>query len=352
MGITSRSFGRTKEGQEALLYTLNNKNGLSVEITNYGGIITSLLTPDKNGEFTDITLGFDNLEGYLEEHPYFGALIGRHANRIEDSQFELNGVKYDLYKNNGKNHLHGGLKGFDKVVWDSKVINKDGGEALRLKYRSKDGEEGYPGNLDVEVTYALTDKNELVIEYTAVSDKDTVVNLTNHAYFNLSGHAAGLVAEHKVMINADKFTVINEECLPNGEIMDVSGTPMDLREPKPLALAFDNDYEQIKNGGGFDHNWILNSKGDITKLAAKVYDEASGRVMEVYTSKPGIQLYTANFLDGTLTGKEGAVYHKRNALCLETQFYPNGMKHKHFPSPILKGGQLYQYATIYKFGVE
>lgn len=349
MSITSRSYGFTKEGTEVYAFTLSNINGLKVEIINYGGIVTKLLVPDNKGRFGDITLGFDNLEGYLNGHPYFGALVGRHANRIENAQFELNGNTYKLYKNDGNNHLHGGLKGFDKVVWSAETVPNAENDSLQLTYRSVDGEESYPGNLDVKVTYTLSDGNELIIAYHAVSDNDTVVNLTNHAYFNLRGHSAGDVSNHEVMINADSFTVINSECTPAGEIRKVEDTPMDLRVLKPLATGLSSTYEQILNGGGYDHNWVLNTAGDISQKAAEVYEKTTGRVMEVYTTKPGIQLYTGNFLDGIGPCKEGALYIKRGGLCLETQFFPNAMKHKNFPSPVLKAGQEYNHKTIYKF---
>lgn len=350
MSITGRFYGKTEDGQEVLIYTLTNSNGLKAEIINYGGIIVSLHTPDRKGNFADITLGFDSLDSYLKNPPYFGAIIGRHANRIEDARFELNGKQYDLCKNDGNNHIHGGHKGFGKVVWKPEVVDRGAGESLELAYRSVDGEEGYPGNLDVKVNYSLSNNNELIIKYSAVSDADTVINMTNHAYFNLCGHAAGDVSNHKVMINADSFTVINGECIPTGEIREVGGTPMDLRTLSPLSSGFSSQYEQIVKGGGYDHNWVLNAKGNLDCKSAVVYEETTGRVMEVFTSKPGVQLYTGNFLNGSVTGKGGAVYKKRGGLCLETQFFPNAMKHKHFPSPILRAGHEYQYTTIYKFG--
>ncbi len=350
MSICKRSYGFTKEGFEVFAFTLSNTGGLTAEIINYGGIITKLLVPDNKGRFTDITLGFDNLDGYLKDHPYFGAIVGRNANRIEDARFELNGKVYELYKNDGNNHLHGGQKGFDKVVWAAETVQDGKNESLQLTYRSADGEEGYPGNLDVKVTYTLSDDNELIIGYFAVADGDTVVNLTNHAYFNLCGHSAGNVSGHEVMVNAESFTAINNECTPTGEIRKVEGTPMDLRTGKPLAEGFSSTYEQIENGGGYDHNWVLNTAGDISLKAAEVYEKTTGRVMEVYTTKPGIQLYTGNFLDGMGPCKEGATYAKRGGLCLETQFFPNAMKHKNFPSPVLKAGQEYSHKTIYRFG--
>lgn len=349
MSICKRSYGFTKEGAEVFAFTLSNAGGLTAEIINYGGIITKLLVPDNKGRFTDITLGFDNLDGYLKGHPYFGAIVGRNANRIEDARFELNGKVYELFINDGKNHLHGGQKGFDKVVWTPETVQDGKNESLQLSYRSVDGEEGYPGNLDIKVTYTLSEDNALRIGYFAISDSDTVVNLTNHAYFNLCGHSAGNVSGHEVMINADSFTAIDNECTPTGEIRKVEGTPMDLRAGKPLAEGFSSTYGQIENGGGYDHNWVLNTAGDISVKAAEVYEKTTGRVMEVYTTKPGIQLYTGNFLDGMGPCKEGATYAKRGGLCLETQFFPNAMKHKNFPSPVLKAGQEYSHKTIYKF---
>lgn len=349
MSIERSSYGFTKEGIEVSVFTLSNSKGLKAEIINYGGIITKLLVPDNKGNLDDITLGFDTLEDYLENPPYFGALVGRYANRIEDAQFVLNGKQYTLYKNNGNNHLHGGLKGFDKAVWNAEIVKKGINDSLQLTYRSVDGEEGYPGNLDIKVTYALSDDNELNIDYFAVSDRDTVVNLTNHAYFNLCGHAAGDVSSHEVMINADSFTVIDNQFIPTGEIIKVEGTPMDLRVLKPLGHGLSSTFEQILNGGGYDHNWVLNTAGDISQKAAEVYEKSTGRVMEVFTTKPGVQLYTGNFLGDIGQCKEGAAYVKRGGLCLETQFFPNSMKHKHFPSPVLKAGQEYVHKTIYKF---
>lgn len=349
MSIKCCSYGFMKDGTEVTLYKLSNNKGLKAEIINYGGTITKLFVPDNKGNLDDITLGFDTLEGYLNNSPFFGALVGRHANRIEDAQFELNGKQYNLYKNNGNNHLHGGLKGFDKVVWNADIVKNVKDESLQLTYRSEDGEEGYPGNLDVKVTYTLNEDNELIIDYYAVSDKDTVVNLTNHAYFNLCGHAAGDVLSHEVMINADSFTAIDEHCSPTGEIRKVDGTPMDLKTRKTLKTGLSSEYEQIIKGGGYDHNWVLNTAGDISKKAAEVYEKSTGRVMEVFTTKPGVQLYTANFLGNTGPCKENAAYVKRGGLCLETQFFPNSMKHRNFPSPVLKAGQEYCHKTIYKF---
>jgi Galactose mutarotase and related enzymes len=347
MSITKRSFGNTGDGTEVYIFTLKNCNGMTAEITNFGGIVARLFVPAKDGKLDDVVLGYDNLNGYLKHGPYFGAIVGRHANRIEDAKFEINGVEYRLNANDGKNHLHGGLKGFDKAIWQPEVIEKDSNESLQLTYRSRDGEENYPGNLDVKVIYTLTDENALNIDYFAVSDKDTVVNLTNHSYFNLSGHKSGNISNHKLMINADEFTPINSECIPTGEIRSVKGTPMDFTTLSLIGPGLESGYKQIDCGHGYDHNWVLNGEG--LKKAAEVVDENSGRVMEVYTTMPGVQFYSGNFLEETEGCKDGAVYRKRAGLCLETQYFPNALKHRDFPSPILRAGELYRHTTVYKF---
>lgn len=351
MGVEKSLFGKMQDGTEIYLYKLSNKNKMSVGIINYGGIIVSIEVPDRDGNIDDVNLGYDNLEQYLEIGQYFGAIIGRHGNRIENAEFDLNGITYRLAKNDGNNHLHGGKRGFDKVVWQAEPIEKDGVQALQLSYLSPDGEENYPGNLDVKVTYTLTDDNSLRIDYFAVSDKDTVVNLTNHAYFNLSGHGSGDILDHQIMINADRFTVINNECIPTGEIRDVSNTPMDLRTLKKVREGIESKDDQIACGNGYDHNWVLNVSGDKPEKAAEVFEPVSGRLMEVFTTKPGMQFYSGNAIT-RVTGKGGAVYDKRGALCLETQYYPNGTRHKHFPSPFLKAGEEYRHTTIYKFSVK
>jgi len=350
MSITSKLFGATAEGKAIRLFTLTNAAGMSADISDLGGVIVALRTPDRNGRTDDITLGYETAEPYLRKGPYFGALIGRHANRIEGAAFELNGVRYELAKNDGNNHLHGGLVGFDKVVWEAEVAESEAnGESLRLSYVSPDGEEGYPGTLRVTVLYTLTNDNELIIDYEAVSDKDTVVNLTNHAYFNLAGHAAGDIDGHELMIRADRFTPVNAECVPTGDIRDVAGTPMDFRRLTPIGPGLASGDEQIANGGGYDHNWVLNVSGASPEKCAEVYEPTTGRVMEVFTTKPGVQFYSGNFLNGSEIGKGGAAYGKRSGLCLETQYFPNAMKHKHFPSPILRAGETYKHTTSYKF---
>lgn len=354
MNITSTPWGTTPDGKEVQLYKLTNAKGMYAEIATIGGVIVTLGVPDRNGDVADITLGFDKAEDYAQRGPYFGALIGRHANRIENASFELNGETYKLAANDGKNHLHGGLRGFDKAVWASEVIEVDGQPALRLQYVSEDGEEGYPGTLNVEVVYSFSDEGELKIEYTAKSDRDTVVNLTNHAYFNLEGHAAGDISEHLLQLNADRFTPVDKECLPTGEIREVQGTPMDFRRLTPIGQGLRSGDEQIENVGGYDHNWIINGNADRPKggtlaKAGELYAPNSGRVMEVFTTKPGVQFYSGNFLNGQVVGKGGAAYGKRGGLCLETQYFPNAMKHTHFPSPILRAGETYRHITTYKF---
>ncbi|KYH28170.1 MULTISPECIES: aldose epimerase family protein [Clostridium] len=349
MSILKKHYGYTQDGNEVYIFTLTNFNGITAEIINYGGIVTSLKVPDNKGNFDDIVLGYDSLDKYMDDTVYFGAIIGRYANRIENACFELNGKKYELAKNDGRNHLHGGIIGFNKVVWNAEIIKENNNECLQLIYNSKDGEEGYPGNLHVKVTYTLTNDNELKIDYFAVSDKDTIVNLTNHSYFNLSGHSSGDILNHKVMINANKFTEANEEAIPTGEIIDVKDTPMDFTKLTSIKDEIDSDYEQIRFAKGYDHNWVLNVSGNSPEKAAEVFDDKSGRFMEVYTTKPGIQFYTGNFLDNALVGKGNVIYGKRAGLCLETQYFPNSINYKNFPSPILRAGQEYKHTTIYKF---
>lgn len=349
MAIQVRPFGKTPEGLQAEIFTLSNPGGVSVEITNFGGAIVRLCVPDKSGRLSDVALGYDTLEGYRTRGGYLGALIGRHANRIENARFKLNGREYLLNKNDGKNHLHGGFKGFDKVLWHPEIVSHDGREGLKLQNLSPDGEENYPGNLQVTVVYSLTSFNELIIDYCAVSDKDTVVNLTNHAYFNLKGHQNGNILGHQVLIHAKQFTAINEEGVPTGEIRGVNGTPMDFTQLTAIGKNIDAQDEQIIFGKGYDHNWVLKTGGRLAEKAAEIYEPESGRVMEVYTTKPGVQFYTGNFLDGTNIGKGGAVYNRRSGFCLETQYFPNALKHKNFPSPVLKAGEDYRHTTIYKF---
>ncbi|CCH51749.1 Aldose 1-epimerase [Fibrisoma limi BUZ 3] len=346
-GIDKTSFGKLTDGREAELYTLRNAAGMEAKITNYGGIIVSMTAPDKDGTFADVTLGMDSLAGYEKGVPYFGALIGRYGNRIAKGKFTLNGQEYTLATNNMGNHLHGGLKGFDKVLWSATPV--DGEEpALKLAYTAKDGEEGYPGNLNVEVTYTLQKDNALRIDYKATTDKPTVVNLTNHSYFNLAGQ--GDILSHEVTLNADRFLPVNETLIPTGELKPVAGTPFDFTKSTAIGKRINDSSDvQIKYGLGYDHAWVLSDSSKTSKLAATVYEPTTGRVMEVYTTEPAIQFYTGNFLDGTLTGKGGVVYQKRTGLCLETEHYPDSPNQSSFPTTTLQPGETYQTTTIYKF---
>ena len=345
-GVTRAAFG-TASGQPVELFTLRNANGIEIKATNYGGIITSIVTPDRSGHPGDIVLGFDTLDAYLKDPPYFGAVVGRYGNRIEKGRFTLDGKTYTLAVNNGPNHLHGGLKGFDKVVWSAAPLA--GKIGVVFSRRSPDGEEGYPGNLDVRITYELTERNELVIDYHATTDKATPVNLTQHSYFNLAG--AGDILGHQLMIEAERYTPVDSTLIPTGELAPVQGTPFDFRTPTAIGARIGQSDEQLKNGGGYDHNWVLSRKGPGRQVAARVTDPKSGRTLEVSTTEPGLQFYTGNFLDGTLTGKGGWVYQRRNAFCLETQHFPDSPNQPKFPSTILRPGASYDSQTMFRFGV-
>lgn len=339
----------TKDEKPIDIFTLKNSKGVEVQITNLGGIVVSIKVPDRFGTFADVVLGYDKLDDYFHNINNFGAIIGRYANRIENARFELNGEEYKLSKNNGNHLIHGGFVGFDKVVWNANIIKKEVEESLELAYTSVDGEEGFPGELKVKVTYTLTADNSLKIEYFAVSDKDTVVNLTNHSYFNLLGQGDLDILSHELMIDADYFTIINDECIPNGEISSVVDTPFDFRNLKNVGLDLLTENQQLKYGGGYDHNFILKVDGKTPQKFAELYEAKTGRLMEAYTTMPGVQLYTTNNLNTDRPGKDGEAYVKRNAVCLETQFFPNSLEHKNFPSPILKKGEEFKHTTIYKF---
>jgi aldose 1-epimerase len=347
------SFGKTPDGEAVDLFTLTNKNGVEAAITNYGGSVVSLKVPDRDGKLGDVVLGFDSVDGYVSNTSYLGALIGRYGNRIGHAEFKLDGKTYTLAKNNGENTLHGGSKGFNKAVWTAKEIPAKDGQALELTYLSKDGEEGFPGNLHVRVIYTLTDENALKIDYFATTDNDTVLNLTNHSYFNLAGPGSGDILGHIMMIEADKFTPVDSGLIPTGELRDVAGTPFDFRKPTEIGARINSDDEQIKLGGGYDHNFVLRKKaGDAISLAARVTEPNTGRAMEVWTDQPGVQFYTGNFLDGSLHGKGGISYTKRSAFCLETQHFPDSPNKPKFPSTELKPGERYHTTTIYKFSTE
>jgi aldose 1-epimerase len=343
------SFGTTSDGVEVGLYTLRNAHGLVARITNYGGILVSLMVPDRDGKFDDVVLGFDNLEGYLNEHPCFGATIGRYANRIAKGLITLEGLTYQLTPNNDGNHLHGGLKGFDKVVWAAAERETVHGMALDLKYVSRDGEEGYPGTLTVGVIYTLTNKNELKIEYTAETDQTTIVNLTHHSYFNLRDAGRSDILGHELRIDADYFLPIDQSSIPTGEIRAVQGTPFDFTELTPIGSRLDHDDRQIVYGDGYNHNWILNNPGHALAPAAVVCDSASGRVMEVLTTEPGLQFFSGNIPNGKFGGKGGRTYPARSGLCLEAQHYPDSPHHSGFPSTVLRPGEFYGQKTIYRF---
>jgi aldose 1-epimerase len=347
--IEKKYFGKLKNGVSVDIYKLTNINQMEVEIMSYGGTVVSIKVPDRNGKMNDIVLGYYQLEGYLTNSPYFGCIIGRYGNRIAYGKFTLDKHEYILAQNDGPNpnHLHGGLLGFDKVVWNAEIIK---GEALQFSYLSKDGDQGYPGNLKVNVTYSLTDDNGLKIEYLAETDKTTAINLTNHSYFNLCG--SGSILEHEIMINADYFTPVNDKLIPTGEIRLVKGTPMDFLKPMKIGARIDQADQQLQYAGGYDHNWVLNKDKNKLTVVAKVFEPVSGRVLEVYTTEPGMQFYTGNFLNGTITGKNNIVYHKRHGFCLETQHYPDSPNQPDFPSTLLKPGEKYNSTTVYKFGVK
>ena len=348
-GVTKESYGKTAAGENVDLYTLRNAKGVEAKITNFGGILVSFKVPDRNGKFDDVVLGFNDLGSYLKPHPYFGALIGRYGNRIAKGRFTLNGVEYKLAVNNGENHLHGGIKGFDKVVWTGKEMRTKIGPAVVLTYLSKDGEEGYPGNLNVRVVYTLTNNDELKIEYSATTDKDTVTNLTHHSYFNLAGEGNGDILNHLVTINANSFVPTDAGSIPLGELRKVAGTPFDFLKATAIGARINQDEEQLKFGNGYDHTWVINGRPGALRLAAQAYEPTSGRRMQVWTTEPGMQFYTGNFLDGTLTGKAGKIYQRRYGFCFETQHYPDSPNQPSFPTTTLKKGATYRSTTIYKF---
>jgi aldose 1-epimerase len=350
--MMKQSFGKTPDGTEIFLYTLRNKNGMEARITNYGGIVVSLMVKDRNGNPSDIVLGYDSLSSYIKDNPYFGALIGRYGNRIGRGEFKLGGAKYTLAVNNGANHLHGGLKGFDKVVWSVDEKASVPGESLVLTYLSKDGEEGYPGNLTVRVVYAVTSNNELRIDYSATTDKATVVNLTHHTYFNLAGAGSGSILGHELFIDAARFTPVDRGLIPTGELRSVSGTPMDFTAATAIGARINDSYEQLQTGGGYDHNWVLNKPIGSMELAARAYEKTSGRVMEVLTTEPGLQFYSGNFLNGTHVGKGGVKYLQRHGFCLETQHFPDSPNKLEFPTTVLEPGKTYTSTTVYRFSTK
>lgn len=351
LNVSQSFFGQISTGATADLFTLTNAQGMVVKITNFGGIITEIHTPDKHGQLTDVNLGFDHVEPYCKDAPYFGALIGRFGNRIAHGKFTLDGTTYQLATNNGNNHLHGGLVGFDKVIWNATTFETENSVGITLKYLSVDGDQGYPGNLDVTVIYELTNANEILVKYHAVTDKATPVNLTQHAYFNLAGKG-GDILDHEVMINADRFTAIDSEAIPTGELPLVADTPFDFRTPHRVGERINQEHQQLKNGNGYDHNFVLNkAHPKELSLAARVREVNSGRVLEVYTQEPGVQFYSGNWIDGSLTGK-GWHYTRRCGLCLEPQHFPDSPNQPQFPNTILRPGEEYTSVMSYKFLVE
>lgn len=349
MKITQKSFGKTKSGEDTTLYTITNNSGMKISFTDYGANIVSIIVPDKEGNLADVALGYSNIKGYENNTTGFGSLIGRSANRIEGAKFELNGKVYNLQKNEGDNNLHGGTPSYNKVMYETEIFEEEDMISLEFSRLSPDMEQGFPGSLDLTVTYSLTENNELVIEYYAVSDKDTVVNLTNHSYFNLSGHNSGSISDHKVWIKSDKFTPTSDDLIPTGELRDVEGTPMDFRTLKRIGDDIGDDYEPLNQAGGYDHNYILDISRDEVAKVAELVDESTGRVMEIFTDMPGLQFYTSNMLRPVVNGKDGASYDIHAGACFETQYYPNACNIKGFPSSVLKAGQEYEFVTIYKF---
>jgi aldose 1-epimerase len=347
--IKPEAFHRIIDGAQVDLYTLKNSNGVEAQITNYGGIVVSLMVPDKSGKLGDVVLGYETLNDYIGNTPYFGCLVGRYGNRIANGRFTIDGVEHQLAVNNPPNSLHGGRKGFDKVVWQAEKVDTSEGPGLKLTYTSKDGEEDYPGNLRCTVTYTLTNKNELRIEYLAETDKPTHVNLTHHSYFNLKDAGASDILGHELMLKASKFTPVDKGLIPTGELKPVAGTPFDFNKPTAIGARVGNDDEQLKFGKGYDHNFVLDRQGKGVELVASVYEPTSGRVMEVLTTEPGVQFYCGNFLDGTNKGKGGVAYQFRTGFCLETQHFPDSPNHPDFPTTELKPGEKYTQTTVYRF---
>lgn len=353
--VLAQPFDTTETGRLVKLYTLTNANGVELRAMNYGGIILSLRVPDRDGTFDDVVLGYETLAAYVDESPYFGAIVGRYANRIAGGRFTLNGKTYDLATNNGPNHLHGGTVGFDQRVWAARPFVDEHGAGIELSYTSPDGEEGYPGTLDTTVRYTLTDDNQLIVYYEATTTETTPVNLSQHTYFNLAGDGRRDVLDHRLMLNANRFTPVDATLIPTGALHPVAGTPFDFTSPMPIGARIDADHPQIAYGGGYDHNFVLDRSAagkDSLALAARVVEPQTGRVMTVHTTEPGVQFYTGNFLDGSLTGKDGAVYDRHYGFCLETQHFPDSPNQSNFPSTILQPGETYRSRTIFTFSTQ
>ena len=350
--VEKNQFGKTIDFTDVDQYILSNNKGMEISIITYGGVITSWTAADKNGEYKDVVLGYNTLAEYEAETPYFGALIGRYGNRISGGKFKLDDQEYTLAANNGVNHLHGGLKGFDKVVWDAKAIVNDSSVSLELSYLSKDMEEGYPGNLKSKVTYTLNNEDELSVSYEATTDKPTIVNLTQHSYFNLTADFNQDILNHDIVINADSFLPVDTTLIPTGEFKDVAETPFDFRKPKAIGKHINQENTQLENGMGYDHTWVLNGQDKGLRFVASAYEPVSGRLLEVYSDEPGIQFYSGNFLDGTLPNKSNGTYQHRTGFCLETQHYPNSPNQENFPSVRLNPGDKYESTTVFSLTAE
>jgi aldose 1-epimerase len=344
------TFGKLPDGTPVEAFTLVNRQGVELRLSEYGAAILSLRAPDRDGRLVDVVLGFDTLEGYLDNRPHFGVVVGRYANRIAKGRFTLDGKTYQLATNNGPNHLHGGTRGFDRVLWTGEPARRQDGLSVGFTRTSPDGEEAYPGALTVGITYTLTDRNEVIVEYLATTDKPTIVNLSQHSYFNLTGGSRDILG-HQVTIEADRYTPVDETLIPTGELAPVEGTPFDFRRPFTIGARIDEPHQQLKYGRGYDHNFILNRRGADLSRAVRVVEPESGRTLEISTTEPGLQFYTGNFLDGTITGKGGRVYARRSGFCLETQHFPDSPNHTNFPSTVLRPGQEYRSRTVFTFGV-
>lgn len=347
--MEKKLFGKLQDGNQVFLYSLKNDSGIHVNIINYGAIVTHVFVPDRNGKYADVVLGYDSLEGYVNDKVFLGTIVGRYGNRIANGKFRLDGKEYQLAKNNGENHLHGGPKGFFKVLWNAEPIISESGKSLKLTYVSQDGEEGYPGTVVLTVIYTLTNTNELKIDYEGKTDKPTILNPTNHSYFNLSGDFTKTILDNELQINADKFTPVDQNQITTGELRDVEGTPMDFRTSTPIGLRINNADDQLNYGSGYDHNWVLNNFDKQVREIASLYHLSSGRLMKVLSDQPGLQFYSGNFLDGSFLGKNRIAYQKRTGLCLETQYFPDSPNKPHFPSVTLRPEETYKQTTIYKF---
>lgn len=352
LDIQKETFGTLSDGRQAELFIIKHGDGSLLQITNYGATVVTLKLPDKKGVVEDVVLGFDNLQDYERIRGFYGSIVGRFGNRIDEGKFTLDGITYELATNDGDNHLHGGIKGFDRVLWDVEEYGVNDSAFVKLSYLSKDGEEGYPGNLTTVVTYSFSKDKTLSIDYLVTTDQPTIKNITNHAYFNLSGNVKKDILGHELMINADQFLPVDEGLIPTGELRSVEGTPMDFREPTPIGARIDEEYKQLEYGLGYDHNWILNKNDGGLTLACTVYEPQSGRFMEIHTTEPGLQFYSGNFMDGSHKGHEERPYDYRHALVLETQHFPDSPNHEHFPSTVIRPGETYYSTSIYKFGVK